>query len=316
MPLRDDPYVARDSATERASQKRHQRRELDVVVATRINQIELMYQTVLMYCHTMTTRLVTGVVPPFLVLAGHPLRWRMLVELARSDRQVGELTRVVGRQQGLVSYHLARLRAGGLVSSRRSSFDGRAAYYRVHLDHCGELIAATGAALHPGLQSSGRPTPARPLGEGRRLVKVLLVCTGNGARSQIAEALLRDTAGDTIEVVSAGSHPKPVHPNAIKVLAERGIDISGARSKPLALFSGRHFDYVITLCDRVREVCPEFLGNGQKMHWSIEDPSRAPGTLRATLPAFRTLAAELESRIGFLTSLIDNQSQKETARHG
>ena len=240
----------------------------------------------------------------------------MLVELAGSDRQVGELTRVVGQPQGLVSYHLARLRAGGLVSSHKSSFDGRAAYYRVHLDRCGELLAATGAALHPGLRRSGRLPSAGPVVGERRRVEVLFVCTGNGTRSQIAEALLRERARDTVEVVSAGSHPKPIHPNAISVLAELGIDISDAQSKPIAQFSGHHFDYVITLCDKVREICPEFPGQRRAMHWSIEDPSRLPGTLRATLPAFRAVAADLESRIGFLISLIDNESNKEHTRHG
>lgn len=286
------------------------------MVVQEIHQAVLMDKTELMYYQMVATRLVTGVVPPFLVLAGHPVRWRVLVELAGSDRQVRELTRVVGRPQGLVSYHLARLRAGGLVSSRKSSFDGRAVYYRVHLDRCGASLAATGAALHPGFPSSGALLPARQVGRGRRRVKVLFVCTGNGARSQIAEAILRERASDSIEVVSAGSHPKPVHPNAIKVLAERGIDISGSRSKPIAQFRGRHFDYVITLCDKVREVCPEFPGQGQTMHWSIEDPSRASGALRDTLPGFRALATELESRIGFLVSLIDNESTKENARHG
>ena len=145
----------------------------------------------------MSSRPITGAVPPFLVLAGHPLRWRMLVELAGSDRQVGELTRAVGQPQGLVSYHLARLRDGGLVSSHKSSFDGRAVYYRVHLDRCGELLAATGAALHPGLPSSGQRTRARR-GRGMGVaLRVLFVCTGNGTRSQIAEALLRDKAGET-----------------------------------------------------------------------------------------------------------------------
>jgi ArsR family transcriptional regulator, arsenate/arsenite/antimonite-responsive transcriptional repressor / arsenate reductase (thioredoxin) len=258
----------------------------------------------------------TGLVPPFLDLAGHPLRWRMLVELTGSDRQVGELTRVLGQPQALVSYHLARLRDGGVVSSRKSAFDGRSVYYRVHLDRCGELLAATGAALHPGLQSSGLPTSSRPVASRRHRVKVLFACTGNGTRSQIAEALLRDKAGDTVEVVSAGSHPKPIHPNAIKVLAEMGMDIASARSKPIAEFSGHHFDYVITLCDKVREICPKFPGRGQKMHWSIEDPSLVSGTLRATMPAFRALAADLASRIGFLTSLMDHQTNTEHARHG
>lgn len=264
----------------------------------------------------MTTRPATGVVPPFLVLAGHPLRWRMLVELAGSDCQVGELTRVVGRPQGLVSYHLARLRAGGLVSSHKSSFDGRAVYYRVHLDRCGELLAATGAALHPGLPANVLPAPAGQVVGDRRRVKVLFVCTGNGTRSQIAEALLRERGRGTVEVVSAGSNPKPIHPNAITVLAEMGIDISDAQSKSIAQFLGDHFDYVITLCDKVREICPEFAGQRRAMHWSIEDPSRLPGTLRATLPAFRATAADLESRIGFLIPLIDSESNKEHTHHG
>lgn len=142
------------------------------------------------------------------------------------------------------------------------------------------------------------------------------MCTGNGARSQIAEAILREQAGDRVEVASAGSHPKPIHPNAIRVLAERGIDISGSRSKSVDEFSGRHFDYVITLCDKVREICPEFPGPAHAMHWSIEDPSLAAGSLRHTVPVFRALATELESRIGFLTARIDNESNKENAHHG
>jgi protein-tyrosine-phosphatase len=202
------------------------------------------------------------------------------------------------------------------VSSRRSSFDGRAAYYRVHLEQCEAFLSVTGAALHPGLASSGRSNPVRSPDVGQRRVKVLFVCTGNGTRSQVAEALLRERAGDTIEAVSAGSHPKPIHPNAIKVLAERGIDISDAHSKPIAQFSGHHVDYVITLCDKVREVCPEFPGGRRVMHWSIEDPSRLPDTRRATLAAFRVVAADLESRIGFLIALIDDDSQKEHTRHG
>jgi protein-tyrosine-phosphatase/DNA-binding transcriptional ArsR family regulator len=262
-----------------------------------------------------SSRLATAAVPTFLTLAGHPLRWTMLVELAESDRQVGELTRVLGHPQGLVSYHLGRLRAGGLVSSHNSSFDGRAVYYRVNLDRCGELLAATGAAIHPGLQSSGPPIPARLVAGDRRHVRVLFVCTGNGTRSQIAEALLRSKAGDTFKVASAGSHPKPIHPNAIRVLAERGIDVSDAQSKPITQFSSRHFEYVITLCDKVREICPEFPGQRWAMHWSIEDPSQLPGSGRATLPAFRAVAADLESRIGFLISLINNDSSKEHTRH-
>lgn len=125
----------------------------------------------------------------------------------------------------------------------------------------------------------------------------------------------RHDTGHDCDGPCAGSHPNLVHPNAIRVLAERGIDISDAQSKPITQFSGRHFEYVITLCDKVREICPEFAGQRRAMHWSIEDPSRLPGTLRATLPAFRAVAADLESRIGFVMSLINNDSTKEHTRH-
>src|SRR5258707_13498119 len=98
--------------------------------------------------------------PGFLQLAGHPVRWRLLRELARSDRQVRELTSLTGHRQPLVSYHLGRLRAAQLVSARRSSADGRAAYYTVDLARCGEVLAAAGGWLLPG-PGAGRP-PAPP----------------------------------------------------------------------------------------------------------------------------------------------------------
>ncbi len=115
-------------------------------------------------------------------------------------------------------------------------------------------------------------------------------------------------------MLSGGSHPKPVHPNAIRVLSARGIDISERHSKPLAQFDGQHFDHVITLCDRVREACPEFSGRAEAIHWSIEDPSGAAGANSATYPVFRSLAAELDARIGFLIARID-QHHKETDNH-
>ena len=242
-------------------------------------------------------------VPPgFLRLAGHPLRWRLLHELARSDRQVRELTGRLGQPQSLVSYHLGQLRAGGLVSARRSSADGRDAYYRIELARCGELLAETGRALHPGLVTAlplqfplppeSAPGPARVRGR----VRVLFLCTGNSARSQLAEALLAELGGDAVEVASAGSRPKELHPDAVLVMREHGIDISGRRAKHLDEFTGRRFDYVITLCDRVREVCPEFPGPPQAVHWSIADPSGDPDGY----DAFRRVADELRTRIGFL----------------
>jgi protein-tyrosine-phosphatase len=228
--------------------------------------------------------------PGFLRLAGHPVRWRLLTELAHTDRQVRELTGLLGQPQSLVSYHLGQLRAGGLVSARRSSADGRDSYYRIDLVRCRELLAETGLVLHPGLGSG--------LGSGalRVRTRVLFLCTGNSARSQLAEALLGQMAGGAVDAASAGSRPKPLHPEAVRVMREHGIDISGCRSKHLEEFSGQRFGYVITLCDRVREVCPEFPGHPRLIHWSIADPA-GEADPRA---AFRRVAAELRTRIGFL----------------
>ncbi|MEA2148227.1 MAG: ArsR family transcriptional regulator, arsenate/arsenite/antimonite-responsive transcriptional [Solirubrobacteraceae bacterium] len=244
--------------------------------------------------------------PPFLQLAGHPLRWRLLSELARSDRRVGELCELAVQRQSLVSYHLRRLRDGGLVSARRSLADGRDTYYVLDLVHCGELLVRAGAALHPGLASGVGSRQGRDRGLAR--ARVLFLCTGNSARSQMAEALAEQLSAGAVRATSAGSHPKPLHPNAARVMRARGIDIAVRRSKHLTEFTGQRFDYVISLCDRVREVCPEFPGAPQAIHWSVRDPAREPGTDNQTLPAFERTAAELEVRIGFLLAAIEQTS--------
>jgi ArsR family transcriptional regulator, arsenate/arsenite/antimonite-responsive transcriptional repressor / arsenate reductase (thioredoxin) len=236
--------------------------------------------------------------PGFLQLAGHPLRWRLLSELARGDRPVRELKALLDQPQNLVSYHLARLRAGGLVTARRSSADGRDAYYSIDLTRCGELLAAAGAALHPGLRL--RPPDAAPVQVPAR---VLFLCTGNSARSQMAQALLEQMAGDVVTAASAGSHPKPLHPDAVRVMGEHGIDISSRPSRHLSVVHGERWDYVITLCDRLREICPEFPGPAEVIHWSIPDPAAGGGGY----PAFRAVAADLRTRIGFLLARISEE---------
>ena len=236
--------------------------------------------------------------PRFLQLAGHPLRWQLMSELARSDRRVGELCALAGLRQSLVSYHLRQLRDGGVVSMRRSAADGRDTYYVLDLARCRELLASAGGSLHPGLAPTSRP---RPSGSAR----VLFLCTGNSARSQMAEALAEQLSGGAVRAASAGSRPKPLHPNAVRVMRARGIDLAGRRPKHLSEFTGQRFDYVISLCDRVREVCPEFPGGPELIHWSIPDPAREPGSDEETLPAFERVAAELAGRIGFLIEAIE-----------
>jgi ArsR family transcriptional regulator, arsenate/arsenite/antimonite-responsive transcriptional repressor / arsenate reductase (thioredoxin) len=250
------------------------------------------------------TASVDALPPVVFRLAGHPLRWRLLSELAYSDRRVRELMASLRQPQSLVSYHLRQLRTAGLVSARRSSFDARDSYYSLDLARCGELLAEATASLHPALTLSSNPK-TEPRRRGRR-TRVLFLCTGNSARSQIAEALLHQLSRTTVEAFSAGSRPKAPHANAVQVLAARGIDISDRRSKHLDRFRRRRFDYVITLCDRVREVCPEFPTDPQTIHWSIVDPAAEPGSDAHTHPAFERTAAELETRIRFLLHRINN----------
>jgi protein-tyrosine-phosphatase/DNA-binding transcriptional ArsR family regulator len=250
--------------------------------------------------------------PPFLRLAGHPLRWRLLSELSRSDRRVGELCELAGRRQSLVSYHLRQLRNGGLVSARRSAADGRDSYYVLDLARCGELLVSAGRALHPGLDKPARPTG--PPRAGSTSASALFLCTGNSARSQMAEALCEQLAEGAVSAVSGGSHPKALHPNAVRVMRSRGIDIAERRSKHFDEFADRRFDYVISLCDRVREVCPEFPAAPTLIHWSIPDPAREPGSDDETLPAFERVAVELETRIRFLIDAITTPRQEVTDR--
>jgi ArsR family transcriptional regulator, arsenate/arsenite/antimonite-responsive transcriptional repressor / arsenate reductase (thioredoxin) len=138
---------------------------------------------------------------------------------------------------------------------------------------------------------------------------VLFLCTGNSARSQMAEALIERRAGVRVVAASAGSHPKPMHRNTVRVMRGYGIDLAGRPSKHLTEFTGRRFDYVVSLCDRVREVCPPFAGAPMTAHWSIADPTREGGTDTETYQAFERTAAELETRIGFLVQLIDSTHQ-------
>src|ERR1039457_123593 len=263
-----------------------------------IKQLKLIDQVRLIYYGRVITRRDSDP-PGFLRLAGHPLRWRLLGELAGRDRQVRELTALAGQRQSLVSYHLGQLRAGGLVSMRRSSADRRDAYYSIDLARCAELLGATGTALHPGLRLV--PPPA---GRIQVRARVLFLCTGNSTRSQMAEAFAAHLAGDRIDAASAGSHPKSLHPNAVRAMGEYGIDITGRQAKHLDTFAGQRFDYVVSLCDRVREACPEFPGHPEMIHWSIADPSADGDSDAGTYPAFRAAAAGLRTRIGYLLGRI------------
>jgi len=134
--------------------------------------------------------------------------------------------------------------------------------------------------------------------------RVLILCTGNSARSQIAEGLLRSMSGGALDVYSAGTKPSFVRPEAIAVMAERGIDISGQTSKHVDEFIGQSFDYVITVCDNARETCPVFIGAPRRIHWSLPDPAAVEGSEDQRVEAFRNVRDMLTVRFGeFLREL-------------
>jgi arsenate reductase len=128
-------------------------------------------------------------------------------------------------------------------------------------------------------------------------IRVLVVCYGNSARSLMAEALIRRKGGSAFEVHSAGIEPRGVHPLTLRVLAEVEIDASWARSKSVTEFLGQRFDYVITVCDDARQVCPVFPGVQESLHWGYEDPAKAEGTDEERLAVFRSVLLQLAERV-------------------
>ena len=244
-------------------------------------------------------------VPAMLQMASHPLRWALLTELASSDRRVRELVVAMDVPQNLVSYHLRLLRTAGLVDARRSSLDGRDTYYHLDLARCAAAFADAATALHPALTPTG---VARPVTG----TSVLFLCTGNSARSPMAEALLRRRSRGRIRVASAGSHPKgQFHQYAVRVMRENyGIDLSKGHPHPLTAVSRRPFDYVITLCDKVYEHVREN-GPAPTMHWSLPDPAASGDSYRTRYRQFRDVANEIDTRIQYLLPALAHQIHAE-----
>lgn len=127
--------------------------------------------------------------------------------------------------------------------------------------------------------------------------RVLILCTGNSARSQMAEGLLRHDGGDAFEASSAGTQPSRVRPEAIATMRELGIDISRQRSKSVDEMLGQEFDYVITVCDNARESCPVFPAQAKRLHWSFDDPAAIAGDEAERLTVFRRVRDEIRARL-------------------
>jgi ArsR family transcriptional regulator, arsenate/arsenite/antimonite-responsive transcriptional repressor / arsenate reductase (thioredoxin) len=258
--------------------------------------------------------------PPVLGVLAHDLRWAIVGLLVSGDLRTGEIVARTGQAPSLVSYHLTRLRDAGLVSVRRSTADGRDSYHALDLDAIGRAVGDMAAQIHPSLlaDAAGRPEPgsgqvtgsgpasgsepasgSRPVSEPTsgpgRPVRALFICSGNSARSPMAEGWLNHLGGGRVTARSAGVSPGLLHPLAVAAMAEHGIDISGHRPTHLSDVADDRFTRVITLCDRARENCGEL--PGPAVHWSIPNPVQAHPP---DLDAFRATARELQTRIRYL----------------
>jgi arsenate reductase len=147
------------------------------------------------------------------------------------------------------------------------------------------------------------------MSEAPQKLRVLILCTANSARSQMAEGLLRHLAADRMEVFSAGTRATSVNPFAIQAMAERGIDISHHRSKHLNEFLGQPFDYIITVCDAAAESCPIFPGKAERVHWSFPDPAAVEGEA-AKAEAFRNVRDGLEARFKAWLETLDGTAER------
>jgi arsenate reductase (thioredoxin) len=147
-------------------------------------------------------------------------------------------------------------------------------------------------------------------------IRVLFVCTGNSARSLMAEALLRHRGGPDFEAHSAGTEPRGINPLTLATLAQAGLDASWARSKSVNEYLGAHFDYVVTVCDQARQSCPVFPGVHESLHWGYEDPAEATGTEEERLAVFRRVFIQLGERINQFIPLALRAQREATATAG
>ena len=214
-------------------------------------------------------------------------RVRLVVSLRRLGLDPDEAGRLARRclEHGAPDLDLAPVlaRQSAAIARQRDDLD--------RLDaELTDLELTLDAVARRGALRTETPMTDRP-------IRVLFVCTGNSARSQIGEALLEHLGGADFDVESAGTDPKGVNPFAVATLAEVGIDWTGATSKSQAAFLGQPFDYVITVCDRARQACPVFPGSGNALHWGLEDPAEVTGTDEQKREAFRHTRQELTLRL-------------------
>ncbi|MGB8344760.1 MAG: ArsR family transcriptional regulator [Ktedonobacteraceae bacterium] len=245
--------------------------------------------------------------PGVFKLLANDLRWQLLTCLARSDYSGQDLVRLLNQPQNLVSYHLRKLREQLVVTEHRSTADERSIYYSLDLEALRSQYLSSAELLHPAL--SGRPAelpfPAGSL--PRPSLRVLFLCTENSARSQMAEALLRHLSQGRIDACSAGSHPTHLHPLARQVLEAHHIPTEGLYAKPVDVFADQLFDRIITVCDRVREACPTFPNDPERIHWSFPDPVQVDGAVEQQYHAFEQTLLQLTMRIRLFMTVLERK---------
>lgn len=230
-----------------------------------------------------------------LKLLADDTRWRLIQALRRSDCQTGELVTLLNLPQNLVSYHLGLLRQAGLVQMRRSDADARAAYYCLNVEALQFGYQQVGAAIQlPDVVDQSVAVPST----------VVFLCTGNSARSQMAEGWLRHLSAGRVSVRSAGTQPRTLHPLAAQVMAEAGVDIGYQQAKGLDALTNVRPDVVVTVCDLAREQCPDWPDTTSQLHWSIPDPVRVQGRSEVRIQAFRSARDELRQRVDGLLALL------------
>lgn len=224
----------------------------------------------------------------YLRLLAHDLRWEIVQAVRLTDMRVSEIVAQVGQPSNLVSYHLRQLREGDVVTARRSAADGRDIYYTLNT----ATVRAGLDAMRAELLSEPAPLPATSADS----LRVLFLCTHNSARSQMAEGLMNAISGGQVSAVSAGFSPTSLKQDAIVAMHSLGIDISQQAAKPLTHFEQQRFDYVITVCDRARELLPAFDGAQQRLHWGMP-PATGIEAGAARQQAYAGTAHHLRTRI-------------------
>jgi protein-tyrosine-phosphatase/DNA-binding transcriptional ArsR family regulator len=247
---------------------------------------------------------------------GEPNRLTIISLLSAGPMLVGDICNASGLPLTLVSQHLRVLRESGMVQAIRDNKDARAVWYSLNPERLREIKTALSMVFDMTKIVDGRLNQTK---QNSNLTidkfRVLFLCSGNSARSQMAEALLNQKGEGIFEARSAGTHPRQPHPITIKALEEIGIIPGSLRSKHYSEFQNEPFRYIITVCDRANEECPEFSGAYERIHWSIPDPVQEIPEMEA-YGAFVRAREELAARIRLFITAHQNEAERMGGKNG